>query len=70
LIERLLVCRAGGPFHRGKGLDSLTQGKLLPCPPPKKKPGIFRAFVFGGGENRTLVLSKLYKDDYMLSTLI
>jgi len=36
----------------------------------EKGRGFPRPLYFGGGENRTLVLSKLYKDDYMLSTLI
>ena len=68
-----LVYRAGGlaRFHFVKHraqLDSLTQGKLLPCSPPKKSRASARPlFFFGGGENRTLVLSKRYIDDYMLS---
>ena len=59
----------GTPVAKNIALNSILPRKANCCLAhlQKKRPGKFRVFVFGGGENRTLVLSKLHIDDYMLS---
>jgi len=67
-------CRAGGlgRFFEAKNiaLDSILSRKAFALLTSKKKSWVEDpALYFGGGENRTLVLSKRHDNDYMLIAL-